>query len=47
MEKHTISFSYNEDFDTLEMWLPEFETDSIKAKFESGLYDSYFCSRLL
>ncbi len=45
MKTHTLRFTYNEDFDTLEMWLPEFETDSIKAKYESGLYDSYFCSR--
>jgi len=45
MKSHTLRFTYNEDFDTLEMWLPEFETDSTKARYESGLYDSYFCSR--
>jgi hypothetical protein len=46
MKSHILRFTYNNDFDTLEMWLPEFETESIKAKFESGLYDSWFCSRL-
>jgi hypothetical protein len=46
MKSHTLRFTYNNDFDTLEMWLPEFETNSIRAKYESGLYDSWFCSRL-
>jgi len=45
MKSHALRFTYNEDFDTLEMWLPEFETASIKARYEGGLYDSYFCSR--
>jgi hypothetical protein len=46
MKTHTLRFIYNHDFDTLEMWLPQFSTASAKARYESGLYDSYFCSRL-
>jgi hypothetical protein len=46
MSSYTIKFIYNQDFDTLEMWIPEFDTDSIEAKYETGLYDSWFCSRL-
>jgi hypothetical protein len=46
MKTHTLRFIYNQDFDTLEMWLPQFSTASAKARYESGLYDSYFCSRL-
>ena len=46
MKSHTLRFTYNEDFDTLEMWLPAFTKASSKAKYEPGLYDSYFCSRL-
>ena len=46
MRTHAIRFTYNGDFDTLEMWLPKFSTASAKARCESGLYDSYFCSRL-
>ena len=45
MKTHILRFIHSEDFDTLEMWLPEFSTASSKAKYESGLYDSYFCSR--
>lgn len=46
MNSHTLRFTYNEDFDTLEMWLPAFTKASSKARYEPGLYDSYFCSRL-
>jgi hypothetical protein len=46
MKTHALRFIYNQDFDTLEVWLPQFSTASATARYESGLYDSYFCSRL-
>ena len=46
MKTHALRFTYNGDFDTLEMWLPKFSTASAMARYENGLYDSYFCSRL-
>ncbi len=46
MKSHALRFNYSKDFDILEIWLPEFDTDSVKAKYESGLYDSYSCARL-
>jgi hypothetical protein len=46
MKSHTLRFNYSKDFDILEIWLPEFDTDSITAKYEPGLYDSYSCARL-
>ncbi len=45
MKSHTVRFNYSKDFDILEIWLPEFDTDSIKAKYEPGLYGSYSCAR--
>jgi hypothetical protein len=46
MKSHALRFNYSKDFDILEIWLPEFDKVSIKAKFEPGLYDSYSCARL-
>lgn len=46
MKSHALRFNYGKDFDILEIWLPGYDTDSIKAKYEPGLYDSYSCARL-
>jgi hypothetical protein len=46
MKSHALRFNYSKDFDILEIWLPEFDRYSIKAKYEPGLYDSYSCARL-
>jgi hypothetical protein len=45
MNTFKLKFLYSKDFDTLEIWIPQFEIDSKDAEFESGLYDYVFCSR--
>lgn len=45
MNTFKLKFLYSKDFDTLEIWIPQFETDSKDTEFETGLYEYVFCSR--